>query len=271
MTRSSAVQQRNHVRVVGHGDRTLVFSHGFGTDQTAWHQQEQAFRSEHRLVLFDLVGAGKSELAAYSPRRYRTMHSYAEDLLEILAELQLRDVIYVGHSMSGIIGLLAALQEPERFAKMIFLSASPRYLNDSGYVGGFEQADIDALYAAMAGNYQSWASGFGPIVAATPDRPEVASAFVSTLSAIRPDIALAVARMVYQSDHRADVPGLRVPTLMLAAEADRTAPPDVMQRMAAKVSGAEYLCLPSAGHIANVEAPQAFNGAVVSFLKRHFS
>ncbi|HRI55013.1 MAG TPA: alpha/beta hydrolase [Pseudomonadota bacterium] len=266
MTRSSAVQQRNHVRVVGQGGKTLVFSHGFGTDQTAWHQQEAAFRPEHRLVLFDLVGAGKSELAAYSPRRYRTMHSYAEDLLEILAELQLRDVIYVGHSMSGIIGLLAALQEPERFAKMIFLSASPRYLNDSGYIGGFEQADIDALYAAMAGNYQSWASGFGPIVAANPDRPEVASAFVSTLSAIRPDIALAVARMVYQSDHRADLPGLRVPTLIVQSSDDVAVPIGVGEYLAHNIPGARYLLINARGHLAHMSAPDEVNRAIRSFL-----
>lgn len=266
MTRSSAAQKRNHVRVIGHGEKTLIFSHGFGTDQSAWHQQEAAFAPEHRLVLFDLVGAGKSELAAYSPRRYRTMHSYAADLLEILAELQLREVIYVGHSMSGIIGLLAALQEPERFAKMIFLSASPRYLNDSGYIGGFEQADIDALYAAMAGNYQSWASGFGPIVAASPDRPEVASAFVATLSAIRPDIALAVARMVYQSDHRADLPGLRVPTLIVQSSNDVAVPIPVGEYLTRNIPGAQYLRINASGHLAHMSAPDEVNRAIRSFL-----
>ena len=266
MTRSSSAQQRNHARVVGRGDKTLVFSHGFGTDQTAWHQQEAAFAPDHRLVLFDLVGAGKSELAAYSPRRYRTMHSYAADLLELLAELQLREVIYVGHSMSGIIGLLAALQEPERFAKLIFLSASPRYLNDQGYTGGFEQADIDALYAAMSSNYQAWASGFAPIVAASPERPEVAAAFVATLSAIRPDIALAVARMVYQSDHRKDLSGLRVPTLIVQSSDDVAVPVAVGEYLARCIPGARYLLINAHGHLAHMSAAAEVNRAIRSFL-----
>jgi sigma-B regulation protein RsbQ len=266
MSHCPLAQQRNHVRVVGQGAKTLVFSHGFGTDQTAWYQQEAEFSPDHRLVLFDLVGAGKSDLAAYSARRYRTMHSYAADLLEILDELQLRDVIYVGHSMSGIIGLLAALQEPERFAKLIFLSASPRYLNDQGYTGGFEQADIDALYAAMSGNYQAWASGFAPIVAASPERPEVAAAFVATLSAIRPDIALAVARMVYQSDHRKDLSGLRVPTLIVQSSDDVAVPVAVGEYLARCIPGARYLLINAHGHLAHMSAAAEVNRAIRSFL-----
>jgi sigma-B regulation protein RsbQ len=258
--------QRNNARIVGQGKRTVVFSHGFGSDQTAWRHQEADLAEDRRLVLFDHVGAGRSDLAAYSPRRYQTLRSYAADLLELLAELDLEEVDYVGHSMGGMIGLLAALDEPERFRKMVFISASPRYLNDDGYRGGFEQKDIDALYEAMTGNYHAWASGFAGVAMGNPDRPELAQEFASTLCAIRPDIALAVSRLIFQSDHRADLPSLRVPTLILQTNNDVAVPREVGEYLAGHIPGAELEVIDAQGHLPHLSAPAAVTAAIRAFL-----
>jgi len=258
--------QRNNARIVGKGSRTVVFAHGFGTDQTAWRHQEAVFVEERRVVLFDHVGAGRSDPAAYSPRRYQSLRSYAADLLELLAELDLAEVDYVGHSMSGMIGLLAALEEPERFRKMVFIGASPRYLNDGGYRGGFEQAEIDALYEAMTGSYHAWASGFAGAAMENPDRPELAQEFAATLCAIRPDIALAVSRLIFQSDHRADLPGLEVPTLIVQTRSDVAVPHEVGEYLARHIPGAELEVIDAHGHLPHMSAPDAVNAALRAYL-----
>lgn len=176
MATTSNIMQRNNVHVLGNGTQTIVFAHGFGSDQTAWRHQVAAFATDFRIVLFDHVGAGNSDFSAYSPRRYSSLYSYAEDLLDLCAELKLTKSILVGHSVSGMVSLLAALVEPDCFSQLIFLDASPRYLNDVGYYGGFEQHELDAFYEAMSANYYAWASGFAPIAMATEDKPELAAA-----------------------------------------------------------------------------------------------
>ncbi len=261
-----SVLARNNVRVVGTGPKTIVLSHGFGTDQTAWRHQEPVLAQTHRVVLFDHVGAGGSDLGAYSPRRYRSLHSFADDLLEILAELEVRDAVYISHSMGGMIGLLAALLEPERFARMIFITASPRYLNDAGYHGGFEQGDVDALYAAMTTNYQLWASGFAGLAMANSDRPELTQEFAGTLSALRPDIAVAMSRLVFQSDHRADLPQLTVPSLIVQSNNDIAVPPEVGAYLAQHIPQAELKVIAAQGHLPHLSTPQAVLQAIVSFL-----
>lgn len=143
------LRQRNNIHRVGKGEKTIIFAHGFGSDQTAWRRQVAAFSTNYQIVLFDHVGAGNSDFSAYSPRRYSSLYSYAEDLLDLCAELKLQNSILVGHSVSGMISLLAALVEPNCFSQLIFIGASPRYLNDEGYYGGFEQSDLDQLYKAM--------------------------------------------------------------------------------------------------------------------------
>jgi sigma-B regulation protein RsbQ len=258
--------QRNNVRVVGSGQRTLVFAHGFGTDQTAWRHQEAAFAGDHRLVLFDHVGVGGSDLAAYSPRRYQSLHSYAADVLEVLAELDIKGASYVGHSMSAMIGLLAAKEEPERFERMIFVSASPRYLNDEGYHGGFEQKDMDALHEAMASNYHAWASGFAPIVAGNPEQPELALDFARTLSALRPDISLAMSRLIYASDHRADLGSLKAPTLIIQSRQDVAVPVEVGEYLSRHILDARMSLINARGHLPHMSSPAAVIAAIRSFL-----
>ncbi|HEY9643388.1 MAG TPA: alpha/beta hydrolase [Coleofasciculaceae cyanobacterium] len=253
----SSVIDRNNVRLLGQGSQTLIFAHGFGSDQTAWRHQVKAFESDYRIVLFDHVGAGHSDMKAYSPLRYSSLYSYAEDLLELCAELKLSQPILVGHSVSGMVSLLAALMAPDRFKQLIFLGASPRYLNDptTGYIGGFEQTDLDDLYTAMSSNYYAWVSGFAPIAMANLDRPELSREFASTLSAIRPDIAQAVARVIFQSDHRAELPKLTVPTVILQSSNDIAVPPEAGQYMADKIPQSRLISIPAQGHLPHLSAP----------------
>ncbi|HEY9749940.1 MAG TPA: alpha/beta hydrolase [Allocoleopsis sp.] len=263
---AASVLKRNNVNQLGHGQRTLIFAHGFGSDQSVWRHQVAAFASDFRIILFDHVGAGKSDFSAYSPKRYSSLYSYAEDLLDLCAELKLQQATLVTHSVSGMVGLLAALVEPERFKQMMFVSASPRYLNDQDYVGGFEQADLDGLYAAMASNYYAWASGFAPIAMGNPDKPELALEFAKTLSQIRPDIAQAVARVIFQSDHRAELPRLKVPTVILQSNNDIAVPPEVGQYLADHISNARLISIPAEGHLPHLSAPETVTQAIASCL-----
>lgn len=258
---------RNNVHVIGHAEHTVVLGHGFGTEQSAWRHQLDDLSSRYRLVLFDHVGAGGSDPTAYSPHRYRSLHSYAADLLEVLSTLQVRQTIYIGHSMSAMIGLLAALQEPEFFSRMIFIEGSPRYLNDEGYHGGFGQADLDSLFEAMAANYQAWVSGFASLAMDNPERADLALEFARTLSAMRPDIALAVARFIFQSDHRAHLPELRLPTLVIQSRRDIAVPIEVGEYMARHLPQGKLALVEARGHFPHMSAPAAVNEAIRSFLK----
>ncbi len=263
---SSSILERNNVKILGSGSQTLILAHGFGSDQTAWRHQIAAFAPKYRIVVFDHVGAGKSDFTAYSPHRYSSLYSYAEDLLDLCAELKLNQCVLVGHSVSGMVSLLAALVEPQRFSQLIFISASPRYLNDEGYIGGFEQSDLDALYAAMSANYYAWASGFAPIAMGNPDKPELALEFANTLSAIRPDIAQAVARVIFQSDHRVELPRLTVPTTLLQASNDIAVPPEVGQYMTQKIPQSKLIPIPATGHLPHISAPDVVTHAIASCL-----
>ncbi len=262
----SAILKRNNVRVVGSGPETIVLTHGFGTDQTAWSYQEAALARDYQLVLYDHVGAGASDPAAYSPRRYKGLQSYATDLLEICDELKLENALYVGHSMGGMVGLLAAVAQPRSFKKMVFVGASPRYLNDVDYVGGFDQPSVDGLYAAMSSNYHAWAGGFSGLVMGNPERPELAEGFARTLSAIRPDVAVAVARIIFQSDHRADLSKLQVPTLIVQSTEDVAVPMQVGEYLARHIPHAQLQVVAARGHLPHVSAPEAVTAAIRGFL-----
>jgi sigma-B regulation protein RsbQ len=244
----------------------MILAHGFGTDQTAWHFQVSAFAPNYRLILFDLMGAGRSDMSAFDPARYTGFEAYADDVLEICAALDLHGAIYVGHSMSGMIGLLAARAAPARFAHMICIGASPRYLNDEGYLGGFTQIDLDALYAAMTADYHAWADVFAPMVMGMPDRPELAKAFARTMAALPPATAHAVARIIFQSDYRQVLPEVPTPTLLLQADADMAVPLDVAQYLEQHLPKARLQVINACGHLPHVSAPGAVNQAIQAYL-----
>ena len=266
MLLTTSIKARNNVNLLGQGSETMIFAHGFGTDQTAWRNQVKVFEPNYRIVLFDLVGCGNSDLSAYSPRRYSSLHGYAEDLLDLCHEFKLQDCIFVGHSVSGMVGVLAAVSEPQRFRQLILLNPSPRYLNDGGYVGGFDQADLDGVYGAMSSNYHAWASGFAQLMMGNRDKPELAAGFAKTLSAMRPDIALSIAKTIFQSDHRGDLSRLQVPTVILQSTHDPAVPAVVGEYLAKNIANSTLIPVRSEGHLPHLSTPETVSRAIASCL-----
>lgn len=260
--------KKNNVTVLNsESDKpTMVFAHGFGTDQTAWQKVSSAFTDDYRIVLYDNVGAGNADPSAFSPNKYDTLHSYANDLLDICKELQVEDAIMVGHSVSGMISTLAAIKSPEHFSKMVLVGASPRYLNDTNYIGGFTQEALNGLYDAMANNYYAWISGFAPAAMANADRPQLAESFAQTLSSIRPDIAQSVARVIFQSDHRTDLPKLHVDTLLLQTKQDIAVPMYVAQYLNANIKNSKLKVVEAEGHFPHISAPDEIITAIKEYI-----
>lgn len=264
---TAAVYKKNNVTIINeNGDQTIIFAHGFGTDQSAWKEVAAAFADKYRLVLYDNVGAGNADPAAFSPNKYDNLQSYADDLLDICHDLDIKNAIVVAHSVSGMITLLAAVKEPERFSKIVMIGASPRYLNDDGYVGGFSQDDLNGLYAAMANNYQAWVSGFAPAAMANAERPQLAQNFASTLSAIRPDIAQSVAKVIFQSDYRSALPNLAVDTLLLQTQRDIAVPMEVAEYLNNNIKISRMQVVNAEGHFPHMSAPDQIITAIKSYI-----
>ena len=252
----SDVQTRNNVVIRGHGTQPMLFAHGFGCDQTMWRFVTPAFEEDYRVVLFDYVGSGKSDWSAYDPRRYTTLDGYARDVLEICQELDLRDVIFVGHSVSSMVGVLAANQEPERFSDLILIGPSPRYINDSDYVGGFERADIEGLLDTMERNYLGWASFLTPVIMKNPDRPELTKELEASFCSTDPEIARRFAEATFYADNRADLSKVRVPSLVLQCSEDAIAPPEVGEYMHRHLSGSTFRVMEATGHCPHMSHPE---------------
>jgi sigma-B regulation protein RsbQ len=264
------VLKRNNVNIVGNVDapQTIVFGHGFGLDQTTFAAIMEPFENDYRIVLFDNVGGGKSDMAAFSFARYNSLHGYVADMNDIFQALNLKDVIYVGHSVNGMVGLLTSLKHPEYFSRLLLLGASPRYLNDpeNGYVGGFTQDALEQLYQSMAYNYFAWASGFSSMVMGHADRPELAAAFAQSLSAIRPDVAQSVAKAIFESDHREDIKKVSRPVLIVQTSDDVAEPEVVGHYMHANIPGSELTRVHTEGHFPHISAPTEVIAAIRSFV-----
>jgi sigma-B regulation protein RsbQ len=253
---TSTVQARNNVVVRGHGTQPMLFAHGFGCDQTMWRFVTPAFENDYRIVLFDYVGSGKSDWSAYDPEHYATLEGYAGDVLEICRELDLRDVIFVGHSVSSMVGILAANEEPERFTDLILIGPSPRYINDAGYGGGFERADIEGLLDTMERNYLGWASFLTPIIMKNPDRPELAKELEASFCSTDPGIARRFAEATFYADNRADLSKVRVPSLVLQCSEDAIAPPEVGEYMHRHLNRSTFRVMEATGHCPHMSHPE---------------
>ena len=266
----NSVYFRNNLHIEGNlaGQQTLIFAHGFGTDQTSWEEVKNAFAQNYKLVLYDQVGAGGSDLAAYSPAKYASLNGYAQDLLEICHSLKLKAPIFIGHSASCITGLLAATIEPEAFSRLILLAPSPRYLNDLGYVGGFEQKDLDELYQQMEQNYYSWASGFSKLAMGNHQTPELADRFAETICNLRPDIALHVIKSIFQSDIRDILPGIDHETLIVQSSNDIAVAPEVGPYMEAHLRNGSLVNINAEGHLPHISAANEVIHTIESFLER---
>ena len=257
---------RHNVTVHGAGAETVVFAHGFGTDQTAWSAQVDALPRGKRAILFDHIGAAPNNCSYYSPVRYSTMYAFAADLVRILEQLDVRDAVVVGHSMSGVASLLASLLCPSRIRKLVLIGASARYLNDGAYHGGFAQADLDALYEAMSANYYAWAAGFAPLAMGNAGRPDLASYFARTLCRVRPDIALGVLKLAFQSDYRSELPRVTANTWVLQTERDIAVPMQAAEYLATHIPGAQLQVLRAEGHFPHISSPEEVSRALHDIL-----
>ena len=249
------VRERNNVVVRGHGTQPMLFAHGFGCDQNMWRFVTPAFEDDYQVVLFDYVGSGKSDWSAYNPHRYSTLEGYARDVLDVCEELDLRDVIFVGHSVSSMVGVLAANEQPERFAKLILIGPSPRYINDADYVGGFERADIEGLLDTMERNYLGWASFLTPIIMKNSDRPELTQELEASFCSIDPEIARRFAEATFFADNRDDLAKVRVPSLVLQCSEDAIAPTSVGEYTHRHLRDSAFQVMEATGHCPHMSHP----------------
>jgi sigma-B regulation protein RsbQ len=262
------VLRRNNVKVSGgQGRQPMMFAHGFGCDQSMWSRVVPAFEADYRIVLFDHVGAGQSQISAYSSAKYGALEGYALDILEICQELGLRDVIFVGHSVSAMIGVLAARRQPERFAHLVLVGPSPRYIDDHDYVGGFSQQDIEQLLESLDDNYLGWSRTMAPLIVGNPERPELGDELTNSFCRTDPEIAKQFARVTFLSDNRADLPEVDVPTLVLQCSVDMIAPPRVGDYVHRHIRGSQMAILDATGHCPNLSAP----AEVVNAIKRYLA
>lgn len=263
-----SVAQRNNVHVSGRGPATMFFAHGFGCDQHMWRLIGPAYAERYRTVRFDLVGSGDSDLAAYDPVKYDSLQGYADDVLEIVREFGEGPVIFVGHSVSAMIGMLADLAEPGRFAAQIMIGPSPCYINDDGYVGGFTRTDIDSLLETLESNYLGWSSSMAPAIMGSPEQPELGVELTNSFCRTDPEIAKQFARVTFLSDVRSELPKLQTPTLLVQCHDDLIAPMSVGEYMHRMLPRSELSVVQNVGHCPHLSAPGASAAAIDAFLAR---
>ncbi|UOR06885.1 alpha/beta hydrolase [Hymenobacter aerilatus] len=249
--------RRHHVCSYGAEGHPIIFAHGFGTDQQAWHYVAPAFAAHYQVVLFDLMGAGNSDKTAYDFARYQTLDGYVADLLALLHALHLPKVIYVGHSVSGIIGVLAAIREPDLFERLVLLAASPCYLNDGDYAGGYDPSDMEELLGFLDHDYHAWSSAVVPNLVGGDMRPALVDEVLQSFARVDPAIARQFARVTFLSDYRAILSQLRVPSLILQCAEDVIAPPSVGHYLHQHLLGSTLQILDTTGHYPHLNVPVA--------------
>ncbi|WP_411910170.1 alpha/beta fold hydrolase [Mesorhizobium sp. CO1-1-4] len=256
----------HNVQISGAGPPTIVFAHGFGCDQNMWRFVAPAFEDRFRVVTFDHIGAGGSDLTAYDPKRYSTLDGYADDVVALCRELSMTGGIFVGHSVSAMIGILAARKAPELFGKLVLVGPSPCYINTDDYVGGFTEAQISELLEFLDSNHMGWSTAMAPIIMGNPDRPELAKELTNSFCRTDPDIAKRFARATFLSDNRADLDGFSVPSLILQCSDDVIAPQVVGQYVHHRLENSRIVNLSATGHCPNLSAPAETIAAINSFV-----
>ena len=259
--------ERNAVTVTGNpAGPPMMFAHGYGCDQNMWRFVAPAFADTHKIVLFDHVGNGRSDLSAYDEKRYSTLDGYAQDVLAMIHELDLRDVVFVGHSVSAMIGVLAAVEEPERFDRLVLIGPSPRYINEGDYVGGFSHQDIEEMLESLDSNYLGWSSAMAPVIMGNPERPELGRELTNSFCRTDPEIARRFAHVTFLSDNRDDLSKLRVPALILQCSDDVIAPAAVGDYVHEHVAGSTLVTMNATGHCPNLSAPDETVAAIRAYL-----
>lgn len=258
---------RNNVKSFGKGTRPMMFAHGFGCDQNMWRFITPAFENDYRIILFDYVGAGHSDVGSYNTERYSSLQGYAQDVLDICNELRLTDVIFVGHSVSCMIGLLAALESPEYFSNIIMVGPSPCYINDASYIGGFERKDIEGLLETMEKNYIGWANFLAPDIMGNKERPELSEELNESFCSTDPVIASQFARATFFSDNRSDLAKLKTPSLILQCSDDIIAPLEVGTYLHQNLPQSELRIMEAKGHCPHMSEP----GETIKLIKEYLS
>ena len=261
-----SVTRRNAVSVQGTGDRTLMFAHGYGCDQSMWRQLTPAFQKDYRVVLFDHVGCGNSDPTAFSKSRYSSLAGYAHDVVEIIDELGLDRVVFVGHSVSSMIGALAALERPEAFEGLIMIGPSPCYINQGDYYGGFGSADITGLLEMLEANHLGWSAAMAPLIMGNSGDPTLSAELEASFCRTNPAFAQHFARVTFLSDNRADLPRLETRTLILQCQEDVIAPAAVGEYCHKCIPNSQFVTLGASGHCPHMSAPQQVIQAIKSFL-----
>lgn len=249
----------------------MVFAHGYGCDQNMWRFITPAFQHNFKIVLFDYVGAGKSDESAYRKDKYSNLQGYADDILEICHALELEDVILVGHSVSSMVGVLAVIKEPGLFHSLIMVSPSPYYISEGDYIGGFSREDLEGMLQSLESNYLGWSSAAAPVIMGNPDRPELSEELTNSFCKTNPDIAKQFAEVTFLSDNRADLPKVKIMSLILQCSQDVIAPTPVGEYVHQAVEGSEFVMLDASGHCPHISEPEQTIAAIKSFLDRNIS
>lgn len=260
------IVSRNNVRISGRGTQPMLFAHGFGCDQNMWRYIVPAFENDYRIILFDYVGAGKSDLASYNHERYASLRGYAQDIIDICEALELEDIIFVGHSVSSMIGILAAIEHPKYFKNLILVGPSPCYINDDGYTGGFEAKDIHGLLETMEKNYIGWANFMAPEIVGNKDRPELGRELTESFCSTDPVIARQFAEVTFLSDNRKDVARVKVPSLILQCSEDIIAPREVGEYMSRMLPQSKFYKMHATGHCPHMSDPEETIMAIKEYL-----
>ena len=263
----AATQKRNNVQIRGNGAATLVFVHGFGCDQNMWRLVAPAFEARFRTVLVDLVGSGGSDLSAYNRRKYDSLQGHADDMLDVIEAFAVGPVILVGHSVSAMIGMLAGVKTPEKFAAQVMIGPSPCYINDADYNGGFTRQDIDTLLETLESNYLGWSSNMAPAIMGAPEQPELGQELTNSFCRTDPDIAKHFARVTFLSDHRTDLARLELPTLILQSSDDLIAQSFVGEYMHRTLPRSTLRIIDNVGHCPHLSQPGACISAIEEFLR----
>ncbi|MES2674479.1 MAG: alpha/beta hydrolase [Pseudomonadota bacterium] len=265
-----SVHLRNNIQVIGNGSTAMVFAHGFGCDQNMWRYLTPSFKDQFTVVVFDLVGSGKSDLSAYDFKKYASLQGYADDLIEIINEVTDQPIVFVGHSVSAVIGLLASVDAPEKFKCQIMIGPSPSYINDGDYSGGFSRADVEELCNTIDSNYLGWSSSMAPAIMGSIEQPELGIELTNSFCRTDPEIAKHFARVTFLSDHRDALPKSVTPTLILQCSDDFIAPRTVGEYMQKTMPNAELCIIKNVGHCPHLSAPDASTKAIESYLQKNF-
>ncbi|SKB47205.1 alpha/beta fold hydrolase [Dyadobacter psychrophilus] len=260
------IYKRNNVTILGQGVQPMIFAHGFGCGQQMWRYIWPAFEKTHKIVLFDYVGSGGSDNTAYNPERYGNLNGYAQDVLDICNALDLRDCVFVGHSVSSVIGLLASVKEPERFDSLVMVGPSARYIDEAGYFGGFSQADIEELLDTMDKNYIGWANFLGPAIMKNDERPELAGELTDSFCSTDPIIARQFAQATFLSDNRTDLANVKHRALILQCSNDLIAPVEVGEYIHKQMPESVYRLMQATGHCPHLSAPDETVRLIREFL-----